>query len=189
MKTLATIALPLLLFIALPVPARMLEGMNLPETLTLPGEKQPLVLNGAGLRTKYMFKIYVGALYTAQAVTQAERVLDATTPRVMRMQFLRELRADQMATGWKDGFAANQSDEAMKALATRLAQFNQLMHDVKMNDVLQINLKPNGDTEVWLNDQQRGSVPGADFQRALLEVWLGRSPADKDLKAALLGAK
>lgn len=189
MKTLAALALPILLFAALPAPARTVEGVNLPDTLTLAGEKQPLVLNGAGLRTKYMFRIYVGALYTAQPVTEAGRVLDATTPRVMRMQFLRALRADQMATGWKEGFAANQSGEAMKVLAARLAQFNQLMPDVKVNDVLQINLRPNGDTQVLLNDQPRGAVPGADFQRALLEVWLGRSPADKDLKAALLGAK
>jgi hypothetical protein len=189
MKTLAALALPFLLFIALPAPARVLEGVNLPETVSLAGEKQPLVLNGAGLRTKYLFKIYVGALYTAQPVTQAGRVLDAATPRVMRMQFLRALRADQMATGWKEGFAANQSDERMQALAARLAQFNQLMPDVKVNDVLQINLRPNGDTHILLNNQPRGAVPGADFQRALLEVWLGRSPADRSLKAALLGAK
>lgn len=186
MKTLAALALPILLSTALPAPARTLEGVNLPETLALAGEKQPLVLNGAGLRTKYLFKIYVGALYTASPVTEAGRVLDAAAPRVMRMQFLRALRADQMATGWKEGFAANQSAERMKALAARLAQFNQLMHDVKINDVLQINLQSDGTTQVLLNDQPLGSVPGADFQRAVLEVWLGRSPADKDLKAAVL---
>lgn len=186
MRTVAILALPLLLLTAPAAPARTLAGVSIPETVTLAGERQPLALNGAGVRSKYMFKIYVGALYTTQPVTQPERVLDASTPRVMRMQFLRELRADQLATGWKDGFAANQSGEAMKALAARLAQFNQLMRDVKMNDVLQINLRPNGDTEVLLNDRLRGTVPGADFQRALLEVWLGRSPADKDLKAALL---
>lgn len=189
MKKLAVLALPILLIAALPAAARTLEGVNLPETLIAAGEKQPLVLNGAGLRTKYLFKIYVGALYTAQATTQAGQILDANTPRVMRMQFLRALRADQMATGWKEGFAANQSAAAMQALGARLAQFSQMMRDVKVNDVLQINLRPNGDTQVLFNDQPGGSVPGADFQRALLAVWLGQSPADKDLKAALLAGK
>lgn len=189
MRVLAAFALPMLLFIAPPAPARTLEGVSLPETLTLAGDKQPLVLNGAGLRTKYLFKVYVGALYTAQATTHPEHILDASTPRVMRMQFLRTLRADQMATGWKEGFAANQSAATAQTLAARLAQFNQLMRDVKLNDVLQINLRPNGDTQVLFNDQPIGSVPGADFQRAILEVWLGRSPADQDLKAALLAGK
>jgi hypothetical protein len=50
-------------------------------------------------------------------------------------------------------------------------------------------LLPRGDTRVWINDAQRGTVQGADFQRALLRVWLGNKPADTDLKQALLGAK
>ena len=189
MNRLAVLALPLLLLAAPAAPARTLAGTTIPETVTLAGEPQPLALNGAGVRTKYMFKVYVGALYTTQPGTRAEQVLDARTPRVMRMQFLRELRADQIATGWQDGFAANQSEEALRVLAARLAQFSQLMRDVKMNDVLQVNLRPNGDTEVLFNERLRGTVPGADFQRALLEVWLGRSPADKDLKAALLAGR
>jgi len=39
-----------------------------------------------------------------------------------------------------------------------------------------------------LNGRQIGApIPGADFYRALLRVWLGDKPVQDDLKHALLG--
>jgi hypothetical protein len=36
--------------------------------------------------------------------------------------------------------------------------------------------------------QQRGKdIPGEDFYRALLRIWLGEKPVQDDLKQALLG--
>jgi len=32
-----------------------------------------------------------------------------------------------------------------------------------------------------------GVIPGEDFRNALVEIWLGNHPADKDLKKAMLG--
>ena len=37
------------------------------------------------------------------------------------------------------------------------------------------------------SDQLRGTIPGVDFQRALLAIWLGEHPADASLKRGLLG--
>jgi hypothetical protein len=34
-----------------------------------------------------------------------------------------------------------------------------------------------------------GLIPGEDFKNALLEIWLGNFPADKNLKLGLLGLK
>jgi hypothetical protein len=34
-----------------------------------------------------------------------------------------------------------------------------------------------------------GNIQGADFYRALLQVWLGEEPADSDLKRAMLGSE
>jgi len=40
---------------------------------------------------------------------------------------------------------------------------------------------------VVANDIEKGRVPGEDFQRALLAVWLGDHPADTSLKKGMLG--
>ncbi|MGD2172849.1 MAG: chalcone isomerase family protein, partial [Gammaproteobacteria bacterium] len=37
------------------------------------------------------------------------------------------------------------------------------------------------------NGKELGAIPGDDFKTALLEIWLGNHPADKQLKKGMLG--
>jgi hypothetical protein len=179
----------LLLLVSAPALARDLDGVHIPDSLTVVGEKAPLLLNGAGYRKKFFIKVYVGALYLAQPVNQAKAVLDASTARVMRMHFLRDVGQDQFASAWNDGIAPNHTPTVMQALRARLDQLNSLVGSVRHNDVLRIDMRPRGDTEVWLNDKLRGSISGVDFQNALLSAWVGAKPADANLKQAVLGGK
>jgi hypothetical protein len=184
---LAVLAL-LALLALLPAEARNLDGTTIPDTLTIDGEKKPLVLNGAGYRKKFMIKVYIGALYATDPIPSAERVLDATTPRVMRLHFLRDVSAAKIADGWRDGIADNSDSFSMRGLAQRVTLFGTLMRDMKAGDVMRIDLLPRGTTRVSINDKPIGSVDGTDFQNALLKVWIGAKPADADMKAALLAA-
>lgn len=170
-----------------PAAARDVGGVQVPDRLPVAGAEQPLVLNGAGYRKKFFVDVYVGALYLAAPATQASRVLDAAGARVMRLAFVREVEAGKLVGAWNDGFTANHSGAELPALRARLDRFNGLMRDVRRGDVLRLDLLPGGATQVRFNDELRGSVDGADFQRALLKVWLGAEPADAGLKQALLG--
>jgi long-chain acyl-CoA synthetase len=86
----------ILMLLALPAPAAQIEGVNVPDKVRL-GEGGPeLVLNGAGLRTRVFFKVYVGALYLQQKKTSADAVLADTGPRRIAMHLLRELTAEQL---------------------------------------------------------------------------------------------
>jgi hypothetical protein len=181
--------LGLLLLVSAPALARDLDGVMIPDNLTLAGETSPLVLNGAGYRKKYFIKVYIGALYVAQASHQAEAILDASTARVMRMYFLRDVSQDQFVNAWNDGIAPNHTAAEMQALRARVEQLNVLIGGVRQGDVLRIEMRPRGETEVWVNDKLRGSIGGTDFQRALLTSWLGAKPADAKLKRAVLGGK
>lgn len=184
-----TVFAALLLLVSAPIPARDLDGVNIPDSLALAGEKTPLRLNGAGYRKKFFIKVYIGALYLAQPANQANAVLDAGTPRSMRLQFLRDVSQDQFATAWNDGIAANHTAAEMQTLRARIDQLNTLVGSVRRNDVLRIDMRPRADTEVWLNDKLRGSIGGVDFQRALLTAWVGAKPADAGLKQAVLDGK
>jgi hypothetical protein len=179
----------LLLLASVPAPARDVGGVNVPDSLTLTGESSPLVLNGAGYRKKYFLKVYLGALYVTQPTHQVEAILDASTARVMRMYFLRDVSQEQFVTAWNDGVAPNHTAAEMQALRARMQQLNVLIGSVRRNDVLRIDMRTGGETQVWINDQLRGSIRGADFQRALLTSWLGAKPADAHLKRAVLGDK
>ena len=48
--------------------ARQLDDVTLPDNVTLDGTDVTLQLNGMGYRTKFIFDVYVGGLYTESRV-------------------------------------------------------------------------------------------------------------------------
>ena len=163
-------------------------GVSLADKVLVGEQGQTLLLNGAGVRKKVVVKVYVGALYLQQKKGEPRAILDDAGPKRMVMHFLyKEVGAEKLADAWSDGFHGNQGAERMQGLKERLEQFNALFPTVRRGDRIEIDLLPDRGTVVRLNGKELGSVPGTDFSRALLEVWLGAKPADKGLKKALLG--
>ena len=104
------------------------------------------------------------------------------------MHFLHdEVSQEKLVDAWNEGFKKNQSEKSMKTLGPRIEQFNKLFQTVHKGDVITLDYIPDDGTTVRINGTEKGKVPGADFNRALLEVWLGKEPVDSDLKRALLG--
>lgn len=172
-----------------PVHARSVDGVSVPETLDLAGEKTPLTLNGAGLRTRFFVKVYVAALYLAQPVSRAESILEETAARVVAIHMRRDVDADKIASALLTSVAKNHDAAEMQALQDRLNKFKLLMPAMKRDDVLRLEFTADGKTRVVRNGELLGALDGADFQRALLKIWLGNQPAEEALKQSLLGAK
>jgi Chalcone isomerase-like len=177
------------LFFAFTFNAYALEvkGVKVDETAQVGGNA--LVLNGAGIRTKMVFKVYVAALYLTQKQASADAVLsDAGNKRVV-MHFLRELSAEKLLHAMDEGFEANNSKVEMTAVESQMKAFRQLMisaKEVKEGDVILLDYTTAG-TQVSLNGKALGTVEGAAFNQALLRVWLGAKPVDASLKKAMLG--
>ena len=170
------------------VVARQLDDVTLPDSVTIDGTDVTLQLNGMGYRTKFVFDVYVGALYTESKVESRDAAQVLTGPKrvVMHMVF-DEVEREKMTNGWNDGFEENNSDEQLEKLQARLKTFNSYFPDLKKNDVLLYDYIPGTGTRVTINGEVKGVIEGADFFTALLDVWLGEEPADDDLKDAMLG--
>ncbi|NIA01192.1 MAG: hypothetical protein GWP13_00230 [Planctomycetia bacterium] len=178
--------LSLLLAPLLSQAATKVAGIELADSYRLADSE--LVLNGAGKRSKFFIKIYVGALYTGKRSSNADELLAATGPQSMQMTMLyKEVAAKKITAGWRDGFKANLDDAAFKQVAERLETFNKLFPDLHEADVVRMDYIPDSGTRLSINDKQLGNIPGADFFDALLKVWIGTHPADDDLKEGLLG--
>ena len=168
--------------------ARQLDDVSLADTVRLKGSDVALQLNGMGYRTKFIFKIYVGALYTESKVSSRDAVQALKGPkRVVMHMVYDEVDRKKITDGWKDGFEENNSDEQLEKLQSRLTTFNSYFPDLKKGDVILFDYIPATGTRVTINDQEKGVIEGADFYAALLDVWLGEEPADDDLKDAMLG--
>ena len=176
----------LVIFSVLEATALEIAGVDVPQSVIV--ENKALVLNGAGIRKKFFFKIYVGALYLPAKLNKVDAILAETGPKRITMHFLyKEVSAEDLVKGWNEGFSGNNSAAQVKSLQARIDQFNKLFRTVKEGDVIRLDYLPEKGTQVYINDQQMGMVEGFDFNQAVLKIWLGKKPADDGVKKAWLG--
>ena len=177
----------MLLAFSLEASALEVAGVDVPQSVTI--ENKALVLNGAGIRKKFFIKVYVGALYLPVKRSTVSQILNDPGAKRITMNFLyKELSAKKLVDGWNEGFEGNNSANELKALQERINQFNSLFSTVRKGDEILLDYLPGKGTQVSIKGIVKGSVPGEDFSRALLKIWLGSKPADAKLKKAWLGS-
>ncbi len=158
--------------IAASAQAAKVAGVELENSVQISADTPKLALNGAGIRKKFFIKVYVGALYLQNKATSVDAVLNQTGVNRVLMHFLyKKVGRDKLVDGWKEGFSGNSSAAEMEKLQARLADFNGLFTDAKKGDVILLDYLPGKGTLVTINGQAKGTIPGADFNKALLKVW------------------
>jgi hypothetical protein len=176
---------------AMPLGAAEVSGVKIAESVTAPGG-QALVLNGAGLRSRAIFKVYTIGLYVEKKSTNPMDIIAAPGAKRIAIQMLRTVSAADFSKALSDGVRDNHSEADAKPLESRMRELTAIMDEIKeAKDGMQIVLDfaPGSGTVVRIDNQARGKpITGDDFFRALLRIWLGNEPASKDLKQALLGA-
>lgn len=161
-------------------------GVKLDDKLAVGG--QDLVLNGAGIRTKLMFKVYVGALYLPAKAASLDAVL-AKAPRRVQLTLLRDLSADDLVGALVEGLENNTPAAELAALKPQTDQLVTIMKSIgqaKTGGVVTLDFV-DGETRIAYSGQAKGSIPGAPFNAALMRIWLGDKPAQADLRKAMLG--
>ena len=182
-------ALVLVTLLAAPAFAAEVAGVKVDDRIKL--ESAELVLNGAGLRTKAFFKVYVAGLYLAAKKTNADDVLALPGAKRVSMRLMRDLSAKQLTDALDEGFRDNTPVAEQEPLKGRLAELTAIMNalqSAKEGDVIALDWMPGSGTRIVLNGEPRGkAIAGEDFYRALLRIWLGDIPVSDSLKKALLG--
>ncbi len=152
-----------------------------------------LVLNGAGLRKRAFFQVYAAGLYLAETKTVAAEAIGAAGPKRVAMHMLRNVGAEQFTDALMDAMKDNHSEADMKVLESRaklLAGIMAQMKEAKEGVRITLDWLPAAGTQVTVEGKTAGApIPGEDFYRALLRIWLGDKPVQDDLKKALLGEK
>lgn len=169
--------------------AREIAGVMVQETVQN-DNGTVLQLNGAGIRSKFFFDIYVAELYMEHPSNVADKVINDAGRKRITMQFLYdEVGKDKLIEGWNEGFSGNTKAEEMARLQTRINQFNSMFVDVKKGDQIVLDFIPDKGTVVTIAKQEKGVIPGKDFNDALLRIWLGDKPVSEGLKEKMLSYK
>lgn len=168
--------------------AKELAGVTLADSVQIGGKT--LVLNGVGIRSKFFFKIYVAALYLPQKQTSGASIIADENEHRMALHILHELSSEKLFDAVKEAIADNQTAAGMAGLEMSLKQMAQIfsaVQVVKPGDVITLDYLSASGTQISVNTKLYGTIAGANFNRALLQIWLGDKPVQTDLKQGLLG--
>jgi hypothetical protein len=169
-----------------PALAAEVGGVRLDDRISVGGRE--LVLNGAGVRTRVVFKVYVGSLYVPQKAGTALAVFELA-PRRVQLNLLRDLTADQFVDALLEGLQDNNPPEDLQTLKPQTDELVKVMRSLgqaKEGSVIALDYV-DGATRITQDGTLRGTIPGEAFNRALFRIWLGDRPVQADLKKAMLG--
>ena len=185
MKNATLCAVVMAVLLALPAASKEVAGVKLSETTSVAGKE--LKLNGAGLRKKLVFKVYVAGLYLETPSKDAQQVIGSEQIKRVRMSMRRDLKREAIVEAIENGFKKNAGDK-LPALKQRLdSLISAIPAELKEGDDMLLTYVPGKGTTLQSGSGQALSVEGKDFAAALFSVWLGNSPVDEGLKDALLG--
>jgi hypothetical protein len=179
------------LMLSLGVPAETVElsGVKVADVVEVQGAK--LQLNGAGIRYKAIFKVYVAGLYLDKRAGTAEEVYATPGAKRISITMLREIEADELGKNFTRGLEDNTPRGDMAKLIPALIRMSQIFSEQKKllpGENFTIDWIPGTGTVLTVKGKVQGEpFKEIEFFNALLRIWLGPLPADLKLKDALLG--
>lgn len=181
------IGLLVLFFASTPALAVEVGGVEIPDTqVTDAGD---LVLNGAGIRKKFGFKVYIGALYLKEKSSDAQKIIDADEPMSIVMTWKRNGPVNKVNPVYAEGFKY-MGDTGSAALKADIDTFLGLTVKASKGDIWTYRYLPGTGVNILFNGEPIKTIPGLEFKRALFAIWLHKGDnftGDKRLRAGMLG--
>ncbi len=189
-KALSTgfVSLALSAALSAPVSALTVEGVDVPDTYSAMDTE--LTLNGAGTRSKWFMDLYVGGLYVPQSIDDGQAVINADEPQAITLHIISDMiTSERMTEATLEGFKnANNGD--LSAIRDDVDRFMSVFEEeIQEGDVFDLVYLPSEGVRVLKNGEVRDTVGSLEFKKALFGIWLSDKPAQKDLKASMLGQR
>lgn len=178
------------------LPAMSMEvgGVKVEDVTTVGGKE--LKLNGAGMRQILVIKVYAIGMYLPEKkeMTTADvMALPADKPRRIALHIQREINSDEFGQLFITSMNKNSTKEEKAKVINQTTKFGEMfaaLEPVKKGDVVTLDWVPGQGTVSTLNGKKIGeTLPDIAFYNAVSRIWLGDSPAQENVKRALLGTK
>lgn len=165
------------------------SGVKLDNPLEVHGTS--LQLNGAGVRYKVVFKVYVVGLYLGKKAATPEEAYAATGPKRVSITMLREIDSNELGKAFTTAFQDNAPRDQMSRLIPGLIRMGEIFaaqKKLQASDGFTIDWIPGTGTVISVKGKAQGEpIKEPEFFNAMLRIWLGSKPADWKLKDELLG--
>ena len=171
--------------------AAEVAGVKFSDSVKVAGKD--LQLNGLGVRTKFIIKVYAAGLYLQdKRATTLDEVMKAEGPRRMQLVMMRDISSETFGEAFMAGLNNNLDTKEKSKIVTQISKFGEMfatLDSLKKGDTLDIDWIPGTGTVVLVNGKRNGeATPDLVFYNSVLKIWLGDKPADDTLKGKLLAS-
>ncbi|HEY9108949.1 MAG TPA: chalcone isomerase family protein [Roseateles sp.] len=149
-----------------------------------------LQLNGKGTRVRLVFKAYDIGLYTTKHAATPAELLALPGPKRLQFVALRDLPGTDLGRLFLRGISDNTPAAQLTRhtlATTRLIEIFSGKSKLVAGDTFAMDFVPGKGTQFYIQGQPQGEPVGDDeFFTLVLRIWFGDSPADVNLRDALL---
>lgn len=146
---------------------------------------QDKVLLGTALKRFLAFRVVTVDLYIPKGFEQQDVLSDI--PKRLEVNYHVNIPKHELDRATIKGIEKNFSPQQVESLMPDIDQINSYYPDIKAGDQITVTYIPQQGSQVELNGQIQGIVPGADFANAFFSIWVGENPVDEQAKLKLLG--
>ena len=163
-------------------------GVSYHDTVKVGGKD--LQLNGAGVRTKFIVKVFTLGLYLQEKQSNPQDIFKSDTPRRIRLAMLRDVSSEDFGDAFMVGIGQNSTTAEKAKIAHQIGKYGEMfasLEGLKKGDFLDLDYIPGQGTISSINGKRVGeTAPTLEFHNAILKIWLGEKPVDAALKPKLL---
>ena len=174
------------LFLSFAISAVELGGITMPDKLQ--AGDQSLELNGAGIRSKFVFDLYVAGLYLTEENTDAKAIIESDAPMALRLHIISsKITSKKMTKATRKGFKKSTGGK-IEGIANEIDQFlTAFSDDIIEGDTFEFVSTANEGVVVSKNGTHQATIASIEFKHALFGIWLSDHPVKEGLKKNLLG--
>lgn len=174
------------LVLSIPSFATEVGGIEIPEKYQV--ENKELALNGAGVREKFFFDLYVGSLYLTEKKQDPNAIISDDEMMALRLNIISDMiTSEKMTNATLEGFE-NSTGGNMDPLKAQIDEFLATFEEeIKKGDEFEMVYVPNEGVKIYKNNKLAKTISGLEFKKALFGIWLSDKPAQRSLKQDMLG--
>lgn len=166
--------------------AKTVAGVKFPATVQPAADNVKLI--GAGLRTKWMVKVYAMAAYSGSGKRSASAIINANEPKFIWIRMLRTISGDKMKAAIDEGIEDNVDGATRAKISGQVSKLKRAFSgSIPKGADIGFIYTPGKGTIVRFRSVDKVTLKGTAMMKALWSIWFGKEPADDDLKDAIVG--
>ncbi|HIO91619.1 MAG TPA: chalcone isomerase [Leucothrix mucor] len=161
-------------------------GITCPDKFLINGKS--LILNGAGVRSRYVLPLYTSALYLKARSDDGNQIIAANDAMVIRLRIISPIVATDVVTAAIAKAFNGSMNGKTGPLKLEIKKITDLFKsDLKYGDEIDLIYHPHVGTKIIKNGRKLLVIKSLAFKKALFGIWLSDNPVQKTLYKEMLG--